>query len=278
MTNFNINPIIALLSDFGPKGHHYVASMKGIILKINSNVRIVDISHQISPYSIIEASYILKTTYNHFPYGTIFIIVVDPGVGSSREIIVLKTNSNYYFICPNNGILPNVIDKTEISECVNIQNDEYFNIPTSNTFHGRDIMAPIGAHISNGSSLKKFGSNFDLVNLIESPLIYKILSKERKIRCMIQFIDSFGNGTTNIPITNNSITHSDFVLNEGSMIYMKLKENEYEGKLTTHFSNVPVNSILFLVGSTGFLEISINQGNASKELNFKVGDIITIKL
>ncbi len=278
MTEFNKKPIIALLTDFGTKGHHYVASMKGVILKINSYVRFIDISHQISPYSVIEASYILKTTYNHFPKETTFIIVVDPGVGSSREIIALKTNSNYFFVGPDNGIFPNVFNKAEISECICIQNDEYFNFPISNTFHGRDIMAPIGAYISTGISLKKFGSKFNFSSLIESPLIYELYPKEKKIRCMIQFIDSFGNGITNIPVANDIITDSDFVLREGSTIRINLNENEYEGKLTTHFSDVLVNSVLFLVGSTGFLEISFNQGNASKELSFKVGDIITIKL
>lgn len=277
MTDFNEKPIIALLTDFGKRGQHYVASIKAIILRINPYVRFVDISHQISPYSIVEASYVLKSTYKLFPKGTIFIIVVDPGVGSSREIITIKTNSKYYFVGPNNGIFPNILDKTEISECIHVQNNEYFNKPISNTFHGRDIMAPIGSHISNGVSLKKFGSDFEFSNLIESLLIYNFFPKEKKIRCMIQFIDSFGNGITNIPIVENKIMGANFFLREESIITINLKEIEYEGKITTHFSNVPVNSLLFFVGSTGFLEISINQGNASRELGFKVGDIVTIK-
>jgi len=278
MTKFDLEPIIALLTDFGIKGQHYVASMKVVIIRINSNAKIIDISHSISPYSIIEASYLLKTSYQHFPEGSIFVIVVDPGVGSSREIIAVKTNSQYFFVGPNNGILPNVLDKTMISECVNIQNEEYFNKPLSHTFHGRDIMAPIGAHISNGTLLKKFGPRISFSKLNESPLIYEVYPKEKKICCVIQFIDSFGNGTTNISIVDNRIENTDIYLKESSIIKIKIKENEYEGEFTTHFSNVDVNSILCLVGSTSFLEISINQGNASEELCFKVGDIITIKL
>jgi len=102
--------IIALVTDFGPKGQHYVAAMKAVIMNINPLVKIIDISHDITPYSKIEASYILKTTYKYFPKGSIFIIVVDPGVGGSRELLALKTKSDYIFIGPNNGIFSNVFD------------------------------------------------------------------------------------------------------------------------------------------------------------------------
>jgi S-adenosylmethionine hydrolase len=137
-------------------------------------------------------------------------------------------------------------------------------------------MAPIGAHISNGIPIKNFGPAIDFDDLLESPLPCKIFSEEKKIQCIIQFVDSFGTGTTNLSLLNNRIENSDIVLKEGSMIKIYTKENDFEGVFTTHFSNVDVNSILFLAGSTGFLEISINQGNASEELCFKVGDIITI--
>ena len=160
MVAFN-QRIICLITDFGLKGQHYVASMKAIILNINPNIRIVDISHEITPYSIIEASYILKTTYRYFPQGTIFIIVVDPGVGSSREILIIKTESNQYFIGPNNGIFSRTF-LGNIIECIEIQNEEFFNKPASNTFHGRDIMAPIGAHIISGIPLNAFGPNFNI--------------------------------------------------------------------------------------------------------------------
>ncbi|MFX1387048.1 MAG: S-adenosyl-l-methionine hydroxide adenosyltransferase family protein [Promethearchaeota archaeon] len=276
MADFN-QKIICLLTDFGPKGQHYVASMKGVILKINPNLKIIDITHEITPYSIIEASYVLKTTYKFFPKGTLFIVVVDPGVGSSREILVLKTKSNHYFIVPNNGIITSSF-ADKIVDCIEIQNDEFFNKPTSNTFHGRDIMAPIGAHLLTGIPLSKLGPNFNLNNLKESKLSYDIDIKNKVIHCLIQYIDSFGNGTTNISMTQNKIQNSEFIIEEGTEISVRIKENSYKGLFTSHFSNVPIESLLFLVGSTGFLELSINQGNASEKLGFKVGDIITIKL
>lgn len=269
--------IICLITDFGSKGQHYIASMKAVILSVNPNIRIIDLSHYITPYSIIEASYVLDTTYKYFPKGTIFIIVVDPGVGSSREILLIKTESNHYFIGPNNGIFSDTFIGS-ISECVEIQNDEFFNKPTSSTFHGRDIMAPIGAHLVSGIPLKEFGPVFNLNKLKESSNSYNIDQKKRIISCSIQYIDSFGNGITNVPIINNKIQNSKLTINEGSKIDVNIKNNIFEGLFTSHFSSVPIGSILFLVGSTGFFEISLNQGNASKKLDFSVGDIIKLKL
>ena len=156
--------IIGLITDFGIKGAHYVASMKGIILKINPRVNIVDISHHITPYSIIEASYVANSVYSNFPIGTIFIIVVDPGVGSKREILLVETKNHYYFIGPNNGVFSNLFMKNEIKECIHIKNDKYFNKPVSKTFHGRDIMAPVSAYITQGINLNNFGNNFDTKN------------------------------------------------------------------------------------------------------------------
>jgi len=269
--------IICLITDFGSKGQHYVANMKAVILSVNPNIRIIDISHNIAPYSIIEASYVLKTTYKYFPEETVFIVVVDPGVGSSREILVLKTLSNYYFIGPNNGIFSDIFINN-IVECRKIQNDLFFNKPISNTFHGRDIMAPIGAHLLSGIPLQEFGPIFDLNKLQEFKLTYDIDGKNQIIQCSIQYIDSFGNGTTNISIVNNTIKDSRFILEEGREIIIKFKGKSYKGFFTSHFSSVPIESLLFIVGSTGFLELSINQGNASKKLGFLIGDILTLRL
>jgi len=276
MVEFN-QKLICLLSDFGLRGQHYVASMKAVILKINPNVNIIDLSHNITPYSVIEASYILRTTYKNFPKGTIFITVIDPGVGSSREILLLKTNSNYFFIGPNNGIFSGDLINS-VDECIEIKNEEYFNKPTSNTFHGRDIMAPIGAHLTTNIPLNVFGPKFNLNNLKEFKLTYNVDMKNKVIHCSIQYIDSFGNGTTNIALVNNNIQNSKFIIDEGSEISVKIGKKIYNGFFTSHFSSAQINSLLFLVGSTGFLELSINQGNASEILGFNVGDSIVLKL
>ncbi|MFX1532232.1 MAG: S-adenosyl-l-methionine hydroxide adenosyltransferase family protein [Promethearchaeota archaeon] len=272
--------IIALITDFGPKGHHYVAAMKAIIMNINPLVKIIDIAHNITPYSIIEASYILKTTYKFFPKGSIFIIVVDPGVGGSREILALKTKSDYIFIGPNNGIFSNVFDISEISECVSIQNEEYYRQPVSSTFHGRDIMAPIGAYITKYKSfpLSDLGPIFNFNKIVRKIITNKIDFGNRSITSSIQYIDSFGNGTTAIQMVGNKIEDLDLSLKDGMKIILLYNSNKYEGIFTSHFSSVHIDSLLFLVGSTGFLEISINQGSASGKIGFKPGDLITIQV
>ena len=271
--------VVALLTDFGPMGgQHYVASMKGVILKINPNIKIIDISHNVSSYSIIEASYLIRATYKYFPEYTVFIIVVDPGVGSSREILALKTKSKFFFVGPNNGIFFNLFNKKEIKECVLVNNDNYFVKPVSSTFHGRDIMAPVGAHIVNGVPLSNFGDQFDPDNFIAYQISLEVLEEKKLINCTIQYIDNFGNAITNIPLENENIKGTSLKIKEGDKLKIKLKNQEYEGIYSSHFAKVPKGSFLFLKGSSGFLEISINQGNAAEHIGFKVGDIITIVL
>ncbi len=263
--------IIGLVTDFGAKGLHYVASMKGVILKINPKVKIIDISHNIAPFSIIEAAYVIKTVYKYYPKETIFIIVVDPGVGSSRAILGIETIDDYYFVSPNNGIFLNVFPTTHISKCIDITNAEYFNKPVSNTFHGRDIMAPVGAYMANGVDLSNFGIEFDLNKIIQYPIEYKRIS-DKEIRCTIQYIDNFGNITTNIEARS-------IPLKEGVTLKIKLKnKTEISGKFVNFFEEGTVNTFLFLVGSSGYLEISKNQSNAAVDLNLRVGDVITIVL
>jgi len=264
------NQIIGLITDFGARGQHYVASMKGIILNINPKVNIIDIAHNITPFSIIETSYIIKSTYSLYPKKTIFIIVVDPGVGSSREIIIIRTKSDYFFIGPNNGIFTNVFDSSEISKCIHIKNVQYFNSPVSKTFHGRDIMAPVGAYLSKGVNIDRFGSKFPIAQLNDFPIELKKIS-DKEIRCTIQYIDEFGNIITNIK--------GNFVIfKEDAEMAIRMGEQKIRGKFVKFFEEVYVNSLLFIVGSSGFLEISKNQGNAASDLGLNVGDIMTVEL
>lgn len=270
--------IIALLTDFGSRGLHYVASMKGVILKINPDVSIIDISHDISSFSIIEASYLMKSSYKHFPENTIFIIVVDPGVGSSREILAIKTRSNHYFICPNNGIMLNIINLNEIVECVEVKNSDFFNLPTSSTFHGRDIMAPVAAHISNGVILKDLGPRFNPQDIKEYNIEFNVDQEKKMIKSTVLFIDSFGNVTTNIPIRNNLIKGTSFHIKTSDTLEFEYNNKKFQGILATHFKMEPEGTLLFVIGSSGYLEISKNQASASEEIGCTVGDIVTFLL
>ena len=280
--------LIALVTDFGPKGQHYVAQMKGVILGINPNSKMLDISHSITPYSIIEASYILKTTYKHFPEQTIFVIVVDPGVGSSRELLILKTVSNQIFIGPNNGVFSGIFSEG-VSEVINIQNDVYFNKPVSSTFHGRDIMAPVAANISKEIELNEFGPNFETKKIIRLDLEYDINYSNSTFLTTIQSIDSFGNLITNIPIDprnrvgsingeirNGMHIHGLTIINN-ALLTVEFQENKYSGNFVTNFDSVHPKALLFLRGSSGYMEISVNQGNASMVLGIKLGNTLRIK-
>jgi S-adenosylmethionine hydrolase len=276
MANSN-RRFIGLITDFGNRGLHYIASMKAVIFKINPTVGIIDINHNISPFNIYEASYLLSSTYKYFPEESVFIIVVDPGVGSSREILAVKIDSNYYFIGPNNGIFTGLL-KERITKCIKIQNDRYFIKPTSQTFHGRDIMAPVAAYITESVNLNNFGPKFDEKKIVQYPFNYEISITDRTVRGYILYIDHFGNCITNIPIDKGKVGNSSLTLADGDLISLIYEMKKYSGKFFSHYEAVPMESLFFLKGSFGMLEISINQGNAAKKTGLKTGDKFLIKL
>lgn len=273
--------VIALLTDFGLRGSHYVASMKAVILKINPSIKIIDLSHSVAQFSIIEASYLIKSTYRYFPQGSVFICVVDPGVGSERKILALKTKNNYFFVGPDNGIFPCALEDS-ILECYIVENEKYFQKPVSQTFHGRDIMAPVGAYITKNIPLNNFGPSINKKDLIKIPIINEINSNTGIIKATVQYIDNFGNITTTIKIDDNNKIQNiesdlDLFLNKNQNLLLQVNNKIYKGKYASHFAEIK-DSLLFMKGSTGYLEISINQKDAAKELNITSGDIIKIQL
>jgi len=271
-----MDPHIGLITDFGLRGSHYVASMKGVIATINPKINIIDISHSVKHFSIIEAAYLIKSTYSYFPEGTVFVAVIDPGVGSEREIVALSTKDGYRFVGPDNGIFLGALE-SQITDCYLVNNEEYFHKPVSNTFHGRDIMAPVGAHIASGLPLKQLGPSLAPTQLKKLPLTYEINEKEKEISCSIQYVDDFGNLTTNIKIENKHVRNSEFSLEKKRPLTLITDNDTFRGQFVTHFAMVPENNLLFIKGSTGFLEISLNQGHASDFLGISSGDVIIIK-
>lgn len=184
--------IIALLTDFGYKDN-FVGIMKGVILGINPQVNLVDISHGVKPQSIFEAYFLLKNSYKFFPKGTIFVAVVDPGVGSKRKSILIETN-DYFFIGPDNGIF-SFLESHEIKNIVHLTNKEYFLKPVSSTFHGRDIFAPAAGFLSKGVSPEELGTLIKSIKRVEIP---KPRIEKDKLVGEIIYIDGFGNLISNI--------------------------------------------------------------------------------
>jgi S-adenosylmethionine hydrolase len=238
--------VVTLTTDFGIKDH-YVGAMKGVMLSINPDILIVDITHQIPPQHIFSGAVTLRNFYRYFPRGTIHVAVIDPGVGSRRKPIALEVDG-YIFVGPDNGIFTFVCSESKSAKVFEISNPKYVLPNVSHTFHGRDIFAPAAAHISLGASLEGLGKR------VKKPVTISI--KEPKIRSdeiigEFIYIDSFGNLISNIP---------------AKMI--KAKSRIYLGKriingISKSYADAQEGELLAIVGSSGLLEISVNQGRAS---------------
>jgi S-adenosylmethionine hydrolase len=251
--------VITLLSDFGDV---YPASMKGIILSILPDANIVDISHSIPRHDIRTGAFVLMINAKYFPTSTVHIAVVDPGVGTTRRPIAVMAQSPdgdiHYFIGPDNGLLipaARSIGKFEVYE---ITNRKLFRSNVSSVFHGRDIFAPIGAHISIGLGIEEIGAEiFDFIDLDFGAGIKTADSFLGKVI----FIDPFGNIITNISSDHVELKFGDILEIEGTKVpflnsYGYCKEGE----------------TLALVGSHSYLEIAVNQGNAARFFNKKIDD------
>ena len=256
--------VVTLTTDFG-MSDLYVGVMKGVILNINPRAQIVDIAHTIPPQDIYGAAFLIDSAHRYFPSGTIHVVVVDPGVGGQRRAIICQTEMAYV-VCPDNGVLSHVLDDDTLYRAIAVENTAHCLPEISNTFHGRDIFAPVAAHLSRGIPLDDFGQPVnDLVRLpIPTPHVTK-----RAITGHIIWIDHFGNVITNI---------SDDVLEsfglEGSFI-IKAGRAEIAG-LSHSYVESREGECLAIIGGFGRLEISINQGNAARVLELKRGDVVEI--
>ncbi|MCD4783932.1 MAG: SAM-dependent chlorinase/fluorinase [Candidatus Eremiobacteraeota bacterium] len=245
---------IALLTDFGNEDP-YVGVMKGVIATISPGTHVIDITHKIGSQDVVRAAFILSKVFHYFPSGTIFTVIVDPGVGTSRGAIVAKTR-DYYFIAPDNGILSLVLAGKEISEMVEINNPKYMLAPVSDTFHGRDVFSPAAAHISSGVPLHCLGPHIQEYKKIDFP---KPHVGKHLIRGRVLFADHFGNLITNIEASLLKDRKIGLVRIGGYMVHQINR---------SYIESVP-GELLAIIGSYDTLEISISHGSAKEYL----GDI-----
>jgi S-adenosylmethionine hydrolase len=263
--------IITLTTDFGIEDE-YVGVMKGVILSIHPDAIIVDITHHIYPQDLIQAAYTIKASYQYFPSGTIHIVVIDPGVGSKRSILAME-KLGHFFLAPDNGVLSLLFDEIDIGSIVHVKNTRYFLKSISQTFHGRDIFAPVGAHMSKGVNIT------DLGDLIEENQVVRLSIKEPiqskgELTGQIITIDRFGNLISNI----NSKYFKDFCNNgTNRSVEIIIGEKKIIG-LSYSYENDKDQGPIAIVGSRGMLEIGINKGNAQKYFMAKKGDIIKLLL
>lgn len=251
---------IALLTDFGTKDY-FVGAMKGVILQINENAKIIDITHEIEAQNINSAHFTLRTCYKNFPRKTIFVAVVDPGVGSNRKPILVETD-DYFFIAPDNGLLSFIFNKSEKFNVFEISEEKFFNRPVSNTFHGRDIFSPCAAHLSKGIFSEQFGNKISEFVILPELKPQKI--SEQIIEASIINIDRFGNLITNL-------TGEDVPGKFSIEI-----DNHKISNLIEFFADSKKDEIFMIWGSAGFLEIAVNQNSAQKILEAKINDKIKV--
>jgi S-adenosylmethionine hydrolase len=257
------NPIITLTTDFG-RADTYVAQMKGVILSINPAATIVDVTHEIPPQHIVRGSMALGEMWQSFPPGTIHVAVIDPGVGTSRGILGAKCDDRL-FVLPNNGLLSHVLTNSPPDEVVELQNQTYWQASISPTFHGRDIMAPVAAHLSLGVRLSELGPFARDVQLLEFP---SPQAEERRLTGQIIGIDGFGNLITNIEMVHvEQIGTAEFVV--------CCHPQQVDG-ISEIYGQHPSGRLIALIGSQGHLELAIVNGNAAVQLGAKISDPIAL--
>lgn len=268
-----MNRLITLTTDFG-LSDEYVGVMKGVILSHAPGARIVDLSHGIPPQDIGFAASIIYSSYRYFPKGTLHVIVVDPGVGSNRRIVLLSSEGQL-FLAPDNGVLSMLLTKTNVDSINEVTCDHLFLSPISRTFHGRDIFAPVAAHLANGFSPDKVGPQLGNKELTTIDLPEVLIDQKRgKLTGSVVSVDHFGNLTTNIHRDEyNHLVGTDF---EGS-VTVSIKGQVIDG-LQTAYSAVSREAPLAIFGSRDYLEIAVNKGNAARYFNASPGDQVTLSL
>lgn len=239
------HPLITLTTDFG-RTDNFVGVMKGVVAGLNPKVNVIDLSHDIPPQDITAGRYIVETSVDYFPPGTIHLAVVDPGVGTRRKAILIETE-NYFLIGPDNGLFSFLTQK-DIKKVISLTNKKYFLRDITATFHGRDIFAPVAAYLSLGVIPDEFGNEFKSIARSKFKLTRK--TKNGLVGRLI-YIDHFGNLVSSIKA--DRIANQRIVFLNGQKI----------GPIRKTFGNVKEGRALGYVNSSGFLEIGVNNGSAA---------------
>jgi S-adenosyl-L-methionine hydrolase (adenosine-forming) len=246
------NKIIALLSDFGLQDV-YVGAIKGAIARIDPTLTVIDLTHDIPPQNLAAARFCLLEAYPYFPAGTVYIAVVDPGVGSQRRGAAIEVAGGY-LVGPDNGIFSGILSTAPALAAVELTNPNYWRSPfPSTTFHGRDIFAPAGAFLASGTPLHQLGNPIDPATLVRLPLLEPQITAVGITGC-IQYVDRFGNLMTNIPAA--AVAGKSWSVVVGDRLIPSSKT----------YSDVRLGEVIVLIGSHGWVEIAVNCGHAQSQL------------
>ncbi len=256
--------IITLTTDFG-SGSHYAAAMKGVILSICPAATIVDLSHDVPPQDIQQAALLLENVADWFPADTIHVVVVDPGVGSDRAIVYARIGRQQ-FVAPDNGLLSRVAARTRPSKVVQVTNPAYWLEHVSTTFHGRDIMAPVAAHLALGLDPDRLGPPYPYLTTIDWP---EPRQRADRLDGAVIEIDSFGNLITNLTV--------DMLLGRPTDRRACVVCNIYETWGVYHaYAEQARGTLVALIGSGGRLELALVGDNAAQRLGIGIGSPVTL--
>lgn len=260
-------PVIALLTDFGDEDW-FVASLKAVILSLNPRATIVDISHRIPSFDVDAAGFVLLAASRYFPKGTVFLAVVDPGVGTERKLLLVET-ARYFFIAPDNGLLSLVLEGEKIKQARQVINSRFFLRRPSRTFEARDKMAPVAAWLSLGQKVESFGPK--LGHYVKKTLPRPELVGQ-EIRGRILYADKFGNLITNIPASAVEAVRTSKPAKKLSLFVNGARV----GGFKESYASAREGEIFFLVGSLGLVEIAARESSAVKRIKPKPGAAVRI--
>jgi hypothetical protein len=267
------HPTVVFMTDFGHVDDS-VPICKGVMLGIAPELRIMDLTHDVTPFSILEGARFLAGTAPYYPAGTVFVVVIDPGVGSTRKAIVARSGRGQYFVLPDNGLLTLVADQDGIVEAYDIQNPAWMiGSALSSTFHGRDIFSPVGAHVARGDDPSQVGPALDPAKLVRLDIRKPVLDAHGISATIIGTDGPFGNLVTNVK--REDFARLGYAL--GEKVKFTLAGKPLEIPFVKTFSDVPVGTPLFYIDSRGRLGLAVNQGSFVKRFAVEVPAALQIQ-
>jgi S-adenosylmethionine hydrolase len=259
-------PVVALLSDFGTRDH-YAGTLKAVVLSVCPEATLVDIGHDIPPHDVMAGALELAACFRYFPVGTVFLVVVDPGVGSARRGLAAETG-DYRFVAPDNGVLSAVFREAAPKKVVELSERKYARPTVSRTFEGRDRFAPAAGWLAKGIALSSLGKSVSDFQVLDLP---KPAADAREIRGEVVRVDRFGNLISNI---DRRLFEQ---LSAGGRIAVRAGTHDIARVVAT-YAEAPPGELCALFGSTDHLEIAVNAGNAAEQLSLARGAAVTVRL
>jgi S-adenosylmethionine hydrolase len=265
-------PTIVFMTDFGTVDDS-VPICKGVMYSISPTLRIVDLSHQVTPFSILDGARFLEGATPYYPAGTVFVVVIDPGVGSTRRAVIIVSKRGQYFVLPDNGLITLVADRDGLEGAYEITNTDWMiGKALSSTFHGRDIFSPAGAHVARGDDWTQAGPSLDLKSLVRLDLDSAKIDERGLHGEVIATDGPFGNLVTNV----NAEDFLKLGYQRGQTVPLTIGERKIDLPFVKTFSDVPLKKPLIYIDSRGHLGLAVNQGSFAAVYGVKVPVKFTI--